>query len=178
MLTQEQELEYLCDLSVISPQQMQSILAQLPAQTPLHGSVQSPMPGTVTTPVEQFNSMNLKEQYTPIPTPAPLPPPAYPTVPTIMAIASALYAYKPTDAGDLALQQNDRIQVIEHMNNDCKLATRFYSGATANFLQGGGAGMKGQDSRVFSLAVTSQSLRRPGRLCQHQCTRQITVICH
>ncbi|KAK5086766.1 protein that induces appearance of [PIN+] prion when overproduced [Lithohypha guttulata] len=76
------------------------------------------MPGTVTTPVEQFNSMNLKEQYTPIPTPAPLPPPAYPTVPTIMAIASALYAYKPTDAGDLALQQNDRIQVIEHMNND------------------------------------------------------------
>ena len=26
----------------------------------------------------------------------------------------------PTDQGDLALQQNDRIQVIEHMNNDCK----------------------------------------------------------
>lgn len=35
-------------------------------------------------------------------------------------MAIALYAYSPTDAGDLALQQNDRIQVIEHMNNDCK----------------------------------------------------------
>lgn len=36
-------------------------------------------------------------------------------------MASALYAYKPTDAGDLALQQNDRVQVIEHMNNDCMI---------------------------------------------------------
>lgn len=34
-------------------------------------------------------------------------------------MAAALYSYTPTDAGDLALQQNDRVQVIEHMNNDC-----------------------------------------------------------
>ena len=37
-----------------------------------------------------------------------------------MSIVTALYAYTPTDAGDLALQQNDRVQVTEHMNNDCK----------------------------------------------------------
>lgn len=123
LLTNAQELEYLCDLSVISPQQLQSILAQLPAQTPLHAPIQSPANGATNTPIEQFSNMNLslKEHYSPAPTPAPLPPPAYPTGPSILSVASALYAYAPTDAGDLALQQNDRILVIEHMNNDCTL---------------------------------------------------------
>lgn len=64
-------------------------------------------------------NLNMKEHYSPAPTPAPLPPPAYPTGPSILSVASALYAYAPTDAGDLALQQNDRILVTEHMNNDC-----------------------------------------------------------
>lgn len=64
--------------------------------------------------------MSLKEHYAPVPTPAPLPPPAYVQTPQILSIATALYAYTPTDAGDLALQQGDRIQVTEHMNNDCK----------------------------------------------------------
>lgn len=63
--------------------------------------------------------MNIKEHYTPVPTPAPLPPPAYVQTPQILAIASALYAYSPTDAGDLALQPGDSVQVSEHMNNDC-----------------------------------------------------------
>jgi hypothetical protein len=44
-----------------------------------------------------------------------------------LSIAAALYAYTPTDAGDLALQQNDRIQVTEHMNNDCKPCARPFS---------------------------------------------------
>lgn len=115
------ELEYLCDLSVISPQALQSILAQLPAQTPLHAAIQSPVNVVSPAPLEQFGSLSVKQEYnapSPVHTPNPLPPPAYPTVPTILSIASALYAYKPTDAGDLALQQNDRVQVIEHMNND------------------------------------------------------------
>ena len=121
VLIMRQELEYLCDLSVISPQQMQSILAQLPAQTPIHSTIQSPTNIVSTTPIEHFNIPSVKQQeYSPAPSPAPLPPPAYPTVPTILSIATALYLYKPTDAGDLALQQNDRIQVIEHMNNDCR----------------------------------------------------------
>jgi SH3 domain len=65
--------------------------------------------------------LNLKDHYVPGPSPAPLPPPAYASGPQILGIATALYAYTPTDAGDLALQQNDRIQVLEHMNNDCKI---------------------------------------------------------
>lgn len=36
----------------------------------------------------------------------------------MLSVASALYAYTPTDAGDLALQPNDRVQVLEHMNAD------------------------------------------------------------
>jgi len=63
--------------------------------------------------------MSLKEQYSQVPSPAPLPPPAYASTPQILSIATALYAYQPTDTGDLALQQGDRIQVTEHMNNDC-----------------------------------------------------------
>lgn len=116
------ELEYLCDLSVITPQTLSSILAQLPAQTPLHAPIQSPVNVVSPAPVEHFGNLGVnKLEYnapSPIHTPNPLPPPAYPVVPTILAMASALYAYKPTDAGDLALQQNDRVQVIEHMNND------------------------------------------------------------
>jgi hypothetical protein len=68
--------------------------------------------------------MTLKEGYAPIQTPAPLPPPAY-VPPPILAVASALYAYSPTDTGDLALQQGDRIHVLEHMNNDCAFSYRF-----------------------------------------------------
>ena len=117
-----QELEFLTDSSVISPQQLSSILSQLPAQTQLHAPLQASAlaSGTTTTPVETFAALNIKEHYAPIPSPAPLPPPAYASGPQVLSIATALYAYQPTDAGDLALQQNDRIQVTEHMNNDCK----------------------------------------------------------
>ena len=54
------------------------------------------------------------------------PPPAYsvpastsapPTLPPL-AHATALYAYSPTDVGDLALQPNDRVAVTEYMNAD------------------------------------------------------------
>ncbi|KAI5294739.1 hypothetical protein KEM52_003315 [Ascosphaera acerosa] len=33
-------------------------------------------------------------------------------------MASAVYAYVATDAGDLALQPGDRVRVLEQMNND------------------------------------------------------------
>ncbi|EHY58786.1 protein that induces appearance of [PIN+] prion when overproduced [Exophiala dermatitidis] len=112
------ELEFLADTSIISPEQLSSILAQLPAQTPLHAPLHAPANASTETPVDQFSNMSLKEHYAPVPTPAPLPPPAYVQTPQILSIATALYAYTPTDAGDLALQQGDRIQVTEHMNND------------------------------------------------------------
>lgn len=53
-------------------------------------------------------------------TPPPVAPPAYPQAPPSLGFATALWAYTPTDAGDLALAQNDRIVVLEHMNDDCE----------------------------------------------------------
>jgi hypothetical protein len=115
---QEQELEFLTDSSVLSPQQLSSILSQLPAQTQLHAPVHSPVSST-TLPFSNLSLSSEKNQYIPFAAPA-LPPPAYGSGAQILSLASALYAYTPTDAGDLALQQNDRVQVTEHMNNDCK----------------------------------------------------------
>nr|AEH41555.1 SH3 domain containing protein [Endocarpon pusillum] len=110
------ELEFLTDSSVISPQQLSSILSQLPAQTQVHAPVHSPVPSTIQ-PFSNLSLNNEKNQYIPSPVPAP-PPPAYASGPQVLSLAIALYAYAPTDAGDLALQQNDRVQVTEHMNND------------------------------------------------------------
>jgi hypothetical protein len=124
-----QELEFLTDSSIISLQQLSSILAQLPAQTPLQAPVHTPSSCTSPTPpVSHFSNINLNEKanYGVVANPAP-PPPAYALGPQILSIAVALYAYTPTDTGDLALQQNDRIQVTEHMNNDCKLRARHHS---------------------------------------------------
>ena len=115
----EQELEFLTDSCIISPQQLSSILSQLPAQTQLHAPIQSPVPST-TQPFSNL-SLNEKTHYSPSPVAAP-PPPAYASGPQVLSLACALYAYTPTDAGDLALQQNDRVQVTEHMNNDCMSA--------------------------------------------------------
>lgn len=44
-------------------------------------------------------------------------PPVY-TQPQSLATATALYPYSPTDAGDLALQPQDRVQILEYMNAD------------------------------------------------------------
>ncbi|KKK12112.1 hypothetical protein ARAM_003201 [Aspergillus rambellii] len=131
------ELEFLADASVITPQQLSSILSQLPNQGERSVSAPPPQPSPVqpapvvqtlpsptpySPPTAQFANTSLNEKtsyqqpppqqhYTP-------PPPAYPQAPTVLSVASALYAYTPTDAGDLALQPNDRVQVLEHMNAD------------------------------------------------------------
>lgn len=36
-----------------------------------------------------------------------------------MSMASAVYEYKASEGGDLSFLPHDRIQVLEHMNNDC-----------------------------------------------------------
>ncbi|KAJ5114986.1 hypothetical protein NUU61_000745 [Penicillium alfredii] len=132
--TNIQELEFLADASVITPRQLSSMLSQLPAESdaraPTRELQPSPQPQlaqpqpvqpppVVQTPPMANASFNekaaLHNQYA---SPPPQPPPAYPQVPPIMGLATALYAYTPTDAGDLALQPHDRIQVIEHMNDD------------------------------------------------------------
>ena len=66
----------------------------------------------------QYASPPPQNQYA---SPPPQAPPAYPQVPSILGLASAMYAYTPTDPGDLALQPQDRIQIIEHMNDDCMI---------------------------------------------------------
>lgn len=132
------ELDFLADASVITPQQHSSILSQLrdltmnlpevsqprsekaassmsPAATP---APTQPPPGPYSPPTSQFANATLNEKsslHNQFSTP---PPPAYQQGPPVLSVASALYAYTPTDAGDLALQPNDRIQVLEHMNND------------------------------------------------------------
>ncbi|KKZ67074.1 hypothetical protein EMCG_07245 [[Emmonsia] crescens] len=112
------ELEFLVDIDVITPAQRSAILAQLPSEVQLQASVRQSMADTPP-PTSQLSNMRLNEK-SPEPHPYhdPLPPPAYVSGPPVLSIASALYAYAPTDAGDLALQPQDRIQVLEHMNND------------------------------------------------------------
>ncbi|KAL1968265.1 hypothetical protein VTN77DRAFT_2100 [Rasamsonia byssochlamydoides] len=120
------ELEFLADAAVITPQQLSSILSQLPNQTQLHAPISQSQPAASTQapastpayspPTSQLANTTLNEKTNQYPSPAP--PPAYSQPPPILSIASALYAYTPTDAGDLALQPHDRIQVLEHMNND------------------------------------------------------------
>jgi hypothetical protein len=63
-----------------------------------------------------------------------------------------MWAYTPTDAGDLALAQNDRIVVLEHMNDDCTLGRcDFEEDSRANmFMQGGVVAMSVQARRVSS----------------------------
>ena len=121
-----QELEYLTDASVITPQQLATFLSQLPEQTILHAPISSPAatPAPIqipsSPPTQQFANTSLNEKqsnlFNPTPSPA-LPPPAYASTPAI-ATASALYEYHPTDAGDLAININDRVFITEFMNAD------------------------------------------------------------
>ncbi|KAJ5153326.1 uncharacterized protein N7482_009804 [Penicillium canariense] len=136
------ELEFLADSSVIEPQQLNAILAQLPTESdaraaaarqnqvppsplqvqPLSQPVQTqPPPAPYSPPVTQVSNLSMNEKapvHNQYASPPPQAPPAYPQVPPILGLASAMYAYTPTDAGDLALAPNDRVQVIEHMNDD------------------------------------------------------------
>lgn len=69
-----------------------------------------------------------------------------------------MYAYTPTDAGDLALQPNDRIQVLEHMNNDCKFSfdKDYDICLSTNTTQGGVAEMSEQTRKEYSLEAMSE----------------------
>ena len=126
-LTVSQELEYLTDASVISPQQLSSVLSQLPEQTVLHAPViTTPTSNGVPTgtlpqpPVSQSANTNIRNEkqesyFGPMQSPQPAPPPAYASAPQL-AVARALYPYNPTDAGDVALQPNDEVSVLEYVN--------------------------------------------------------------
>ncbi|KAL4921779.1 SH3 domain-containing protein [Aspergillus aurantiobrunneus] len=106
------------------PSPVQSPPAATQALPPPAPAQAIPSPAPYSPPAAQLanTSLNEKAQYG-MHAPPPeqhysSPPPAYPQAPSVLSVASALYAYTPTDAGDLALQPNDRIQVLEHMNAD------------------------------------------------------------
>jgi len=173
----------LVDTSVITSSQLNSILSQLPDETDAHAAVArqeprqtslmqqpapspSPLPEPVqaqpppapySPPTTQMSNVSFNEkaqlhnQYV---SPSPQPPPAYPQVPPILSLATALYAYTPTDPGDLAMSPNDRIQVTEHMNDDCTFHSHGYVETKANILQGGAVVTSGPAWRVSSLEPT------------------------
>jgi len=121
--TVKTELEFLADNSIITQAQLSSILNQLPAETATGHSnhaTSAPTPAVSTPTVN--NSFNEKQNgYHNNEPQAAAPPPAYPSTPVPptaapLTYATALYHYNASDAGDLALQANDRIAVTEYMN--------------------------------------------------------------
>lgn len=52
-----------------------------------------------------------------VPSPAPAPPPAYAAAPSLGTV-TAIYDYNGADPGDVALQINDRLTVLEYSNAD------------------------------------------------------------
>lgn len=138
------ELEYLVDVNAITSQQSSAIISLLPSQPNTNAnarplsSMPTPPPSSMPdqAPIQNL-SLNEKRSdfYAPSPSPAPaLPPPAYgaSVAPTI-ATASAIYEYKPTDAGDLPLLPNDRISVTEFMNTDWAKGRNERTGAEGIF---------------------------------------------
>ncbi|EPS36221.1 hypothetical protein H072_10290 [Dactylellina haptotyla CBS 200.50] len=122
------ELEFLSETGHLTANQLSAILSNLPPsdlpkttsamantsvantrhETPV---TQSPVPLPTATP--SFN-----EKTNPIQTPAyNASPPAY-THPPTLSVVTALYPYSASDAGDLALNTGDTINVTEYVNAD------------------------------------------------------------
>jgi len=137
------ELEYLCDASVISPQTLSDLLNRIPEQTALHAPISvgavptaNGAAGQLQPPTSPLSNLNLQNgrsngslneksdnSYFQPPAPSPQPPPAYGSPRPqqeagwpALCQATALYAYTSNDAGDLELQPNDHVEVIEYMN--------------------------------------------------------------
>ncbi|KAK6530808.1 hypothetical protein TWF281_007645 [Arthrobotrys megalospora] len=123
------ELEFLSDTGHITGAQLSAILSNLPpsdlpattsalsnshvtrAETPV--AAPSPAPVAAVTHTPTFN-----EKTNPVPTPAySQAPPAY-THPPTLSVVTALYQYHASDAGDLALNPGDTINVTEYVNSD------------------------------------------------------------
>ncbi|PSN73447.1 SH3-domain-containing protein [Corynespora cassiicola Philippines] len=138
------ELEFLVDANVISSQQYDTIINQLPASAASAASSARALPAVpaqvpAQVPVQQMSNLSVAQREADqvrndTKSPASIgyysdnaanpPPPAYPTPPAApagppaIAYANALYQYNAQDAGDLALMPNDKITVTEYMNNE------------------------------------------------------------
>jgi len=135
--TIQTELEFLVDSNMITNDQFNAIVNQLPLQ---NAARRSQTPVTRETPVSAMASLAISQppqQHQPTPQPQQqesekkkvgyyadnsahnAPPPAYPTpppAPAVLTTATALYQYNAQDAGDLALMPNDSVAVTEYMN--------------------------------------------------------------
>ncbi|KAK6530257.1 hypothetical protein TWF694_003620 [Orbilia ellipsospora] len=130
------DLEFLSDTGHITDAQLSAILSNLPLSdlgpinsamsntsisqnrnehhTPVTNS--TPVAASVTPNVAPVSNFNEKTNpATPAYTPAA--PPAYSHPPTL-SVVTALYPYSATDAGDLALNTGDTINVTEYVNAD------------------------------------------------------------
>lgn len=144
-----QELESLLEKGVINEAAFDTIHSVLPAETPLRGAApgsaghsanQTPAQAAavLTPPVQAFQNLNVKG-----PSPAP---PSYddtpaPGVPTrspgrpVLAHARALYRYDASDARDLGLEKDDKIDVYEYMNQDWWMGRNHRTGLEGIFPQ-------------------------------------------
>ncbi|KAK6500305.1 hypothetical protein TWF481_010649 [Arthrobotrys musiformis] len=122
------ELEFLSDIGHITGAQLSAILSNLPpsdlptataalANTSIHRA-ETPVSAPAPAPVNLNNSSTFNEKTNPVPTPAySQAPPAY-THPPTLSVVTALYQYHASDAGDLALNPGDIINVTEYVNAD------------------------------------------------------------
>ncbi|KAF2203350.1 SH3-domain-containing protein [Delitschia confertaspora ATCC 74209] len=120
----ETELAFLLDTKVITNQQYNIVLDQLPLRNVQRAPAEQSLP---TTPMANLGIEDKKNPekigyYAADAGNSNPAPPAYPSTPSlpvgpsILTHASALYQYNAQDAGDLALMPNDKIAVTEYMN--------------------------------------------------------------
>ncbi|CDM31952.1 hypothetical protein DTO006G1_6133 [Penicillium roqueforti] len=137
------ELEFLADASVITPNQLSTILSQLPADSEVSRALQAspseqaqpapvqqvpvqaqppPAPYSNTpsysAPVSQMSNMSVNEKAAlnnQYASPPPQAPPSYLQAPPLR-LAVAMYEFKSTDPGDLDLKPHDRVQITEEIN--------------------------------------------------------------
>lgn len=141
-LTMPQELEFLVDSNVITQQQYDTMINQLPASAT---SAARAMPAV---PTQQMSSMSVNSTASEKksnnvgyyannasnpPPPAYPTPPAAPVGPPALCHATAMYQYNAQDAGDLALMPNDKIVVTEYMNNEWWKGSNERTGAEGIF---------------------------------------------
>lgn len=102
----------------MTPHQLSEIVAKLPSpKAPLSAEA----PKAENTPTATRPTNTEKQSWNPpISTLPQLPPPAYAhaAIPATLATAIAIYEYSPSDSGDLAIMQKDRISITEFMNAD------------------------------------------------------------
>ncbi|KAJ6257294.1 Intersectin-2 [Drechslerella dactyloides] len=132
------ELEFLSDTGHITSAQLASILASLPptgltaslsntaisretassAPAPAPVQTQTPVPAPTPVVAAQTHVPTFNEKADAVPAPAyTAAPPAY-THPPTLSVVTALYPYSASDAGDLALNVGDTINVTEYVNAD------------------------------------------------------------